>query len=337
MKGGKMRRLVWCGVILLILLLAGCHLPADDQEGELDPASATIVAETVAAAQRAATSGETGDDDSGQDSSGTDQAGATPTATQQSTGGTEEPDDEEDNGTDQARFISDVTIEDYTSVSPGEELTKTWRLQNVGTATWTTEYALVFDNGDQMDAPFRVPFLEEVPPQGYVNISVDFTAPDEAGEYSSYWMLENEDGDSFGTGAEFDQPIWMIIVVTSDELQTGSSDTGVAGGAAITNATVSANPVNYSGSCPAQISFTYTATTSNAGIVNLHLIFTTISPSGYVFDDPGVYSQTVAGATTLSYQYLFLPNSDVTATARVQAIGSNTFTSPPLQFSVNCN
>ena len=329
-------------VFLLILLLAGCNLPADNQNVELDPASATIVAETVAAAQQAADSGETGGDESGQDTSGVDQTDTTPTATQQSTADeTEEPDDDEgedeENGTDQARFVSDVTINDYTSVSPGEEITKTWRLQNVGTATWTTEYSLVFEEEDQMGAPFRVPMPEEVPPEGYVNISVDFTAPDTAGEYSSYWMLENEDGDLFGAGEDFDQPLWMIIVVSSDDLSTGSSDEGVAGGATITNATVSANPVNYSGSCPAQINFTYTATTSSDGIVNLHLIFTTISPTGYVFDDPGVYTQTVAGATTLSYQYLFLPNSDVTATARVQVIGSNTFTSPPLQFSVDCD
>ena len=92
-----------------------------------------------------------------------------------------------------------------------------------------------------------------------------------------------------------------------------------------------ANPINFSGSCPAQINFTYTVTTGSDGLVNYRLILTTISPSGYVFDPPLQYSQSVAGATTLSLPYLLISSSSVVATARVQAVGSNTFTSPPLR------
>ena len=207
----------------------------------------------------------------------------------------------------------------------------------MGTATWTTEYHLVFEDEEQMGAPDRVPFPAEVPPDGFVNLSVDLTVPDAVGEHSSYWLLENEDGETFGTGPDFDQPVWLIVVVAADDLQTGNSPQGIAGGATVTNATVAANPINFSGSCPAQINFTYTVTTSTDGIVNYRLILTTVSPSGYVFDPPQQYSQTVAGATTLSLPYLLISSSGVTATARVQAVGSNTFTSPPLQFTINCN
>ncbi|HET6846235.1 MAG TPA: NBR1-Ig-like domain-containing protein, partial [Anaerolineales bacterium] len=49
-----------------------------------------------------------------------------------------------------AAFVRDVSIPDGTTVQPGADFTKTWRLSNVGTCTWTTAYALVFVTGDRM-------------------------------------------------------------------------------------------------------------------------------------------------------------------------------------------
>jgi hypothetical protein len=341
-----MRKIIGFCLVVMIILLAGCTMPdGNEEEGDLDPTSMAIVEMTVAAVQEGSDSGSDNGDNQADDTDAVDPT-LTPTAAQQDQPDeTEEPDatdeaddDDEDDGLDQARFVSDVTIPDYAVVDAGDVITKTWRLQNVGTSTWTTDYALVFDDEDQMGAPDRVQLTAEVPPDGYINISVDFTVPNADGEYSSYWMLEDEDGNSFGTGDEFDQPIWMIITVgTGDNLETGSSPEGVAGGAPITNASVSADPVNYNGSCPAQVDFTYTVTTSSSGLVLYRLIFTTVSPSGYVFDPPEEYSQVVGGATTLSLPYLLISSDSVVATARVKAIGSNTFVSPPLQFTVTCN
>ena len=46
---------------------------------------------------------------------------------------------------DQAAFIRDVTVPDGSPFAPGETFTKTWRLQNTGTCTWTTSnYTLVY-------------------------------------------------------------------------------------------------------------------------------------------------------------------------------------------------
>src|SRR5690349_12154805 len=39
---------------------------------------------------------------------------------------------------DSAAYVKDVTIPDGTIFSPGAQFTKTWRLQNIGTCTWTT-------------------------------------------------------------------------------------------------------------------------------------------------------------------------------------------------------
>lgn len=113
---------------------------------------------------------------------------------------------------DHALFLADVTIPDGTEIIAGEPFTKIWRLQNIGLNAWTTEYAYVFVNGDQMDG-FPA-FLEvEVPPGGTLEISVPMIAPEEAGIYEGFWMLSNADGDIFGIGEEANQAFLVSIVV----------------------------------------------------------------------------------------------------------------------------
>ena len=53
---------------------------------------------------------------------------------------------------DWAQFIADVTVPDGTTYTPGATFQKTWRLKNIGTCTWTTSYALIFDSGNQLGA-----------------------------------------------------------------------------------------------------------------------------------------------------------------------------------------
>jgi hypothetical protein len=50
-------------------------------------------------------------------------------------------------------FVKDVSIPDGTDLASGQKFTKTWRLENVGTCTWTTDYDLVFVNGAAMSGP----------------------------------------------------------------------------------------------------------------------------------------------------------------------------------------
>ena len=51
-----------------------------------------------------------------------------------------------------AAFVSDVTIPDGTVMAPGQSFTKTWKLKNIGTTSWSN-YNLKFFDGEQMDAP----------------------------------------------------------------------------------------------------------------------------------------------------------------------------------------
>ena len=117
---------------------------------------------------------------------------------------------------DRAAFVSDVTIPDGTYLPGGTPFTKTWRLQNVGTCTWTTSYRLVFAGGDFMGASasaFNLP--TSVAPGGTIDVSVNMTAPISSGNYTSYWKLRNASGDDFGVGASGTSAFLVNINVSS--------------------------------------------------------------------------------------------------------------------------
>jgi hypothetical protein len=113
---------------------------------------------------------------------------------------------------DWAMFIKDVSIPDGTLLSPGEVFTKTWRLQNRGTCTWTPDYDVVFYGGAQMSgAAMQVPGY--VSPGQTVDVAVSFTAPSTPGHYTGYWLLRNSNGVLFGTGVHADETFYVDIYV----------------------------------------------------------------------------------------------------------------------------
>jgi len=113
---------------------------------------------------------------------------------------------------DWAMFIKDVTIPDGTQLSPGETFTKTWRLQNRGTCTWTPDYDVVFYNGAQMSGTtMQVPGY--IAPGQSVDVAVTFTAPSTPGHFVGYWILRNSSGILFGTGAWADETFYVDIYV----------------------------------------------------------------------------------------------------------------------------
>ena len=83
--------------------------------------------------------------------------------------------------TDRAQFIADVTVPDGTRYDPGATFTKTWKLRNSGTCTWSTSYTMVFDSGTQMGTTASVAMPSSVPPGNSVDVSVPMTAPSAAG------------------------------------------------------------------------------------------------------------------------------------------------------------
>ena len=111
-----------------------------------------------------------------------------------------------------ASFVTDVTIPDGSYIAPGSTFTKTWRIRNNGTTTWTTKYKLVFVSGTQMSNVSYVNLPYNVQPGQTVDISVQMTAPKDAGSYKSEWKLVNESGSQFGVGSNCQTAVYAEIV-----------------------------------------------------------------------------------------------------------------------------
>jgi hypothetical protein len=115
---------------------------------------------------------------------------------------------------DRAGFVSDVTVPDGTDFAPGATVTKTWRLRNDGSCTWTSGYALVFDHGDSMGAPASQQLTTgTVAPGQTIDVTVTLTAPAAEGTYRGYFQLRNPSGVVFGIGASADVAFWVEIEV----------------------------------------------------------------------------------------------------------------------------
>jgi hypothetical protein len=107
----------------------------------------------------------------------------------------------------------DVTIPDDTKMAPGQPFSKTWRLENAGSCTWTRLYAVTFFSGNSLGARFTQNLQQPVAPGAIVDITVDMVAPQNIGLYQSNWMLSDPDGGLFGIGPHGDAPFWVRIEV----------------------------------------------------------------------------------------------------------------------------
>lgn len=118
---------------------------------------------------------------------------------------------------DQAGFIDDISIPDGTVISAGTPFNKTWRLRNLGSCTWTSEYAVVFDSGSGggMNASASQKIGASVPPGQYIDITVPMKAPGAPGQYRDYWKMRNAAGVLFGLGAANERFYVDIKVVSS--------------------------------------------------------------------------------------------------------------------------
>ncbi len=107
-------------------------------------------------------------------------------------------------------FVTDVTIADNTNLRPGQAFTKTWQLRNAGTCAWNTGYTLVFKDGERMDSPASVAFLETAPGAS-LNLSVTLTAPTTDGFYTGLYEIHNPQGQAIPIGLT--KIVWVKIAV----------------------------------------------------------------------------------------------------------------------------
>lgn len=114
---------------------------------------------------------------------------------------------------DWAQYVADVTVEDGDIIPAGQGFYKTWRLKNIGTCTWTTDYDLIYSYGDRMEGAKVVPLTYDVAPGHTIDVAVFLRAPDEKGDYKGYWKLRDESGNTFGIGGNYDGEFWVEIQV----------------------------------------------------------------------------------------------------------------------------
>ncbi|MCJ7518481.1 MAG: NBR1-Ig-like domain-containing protein [Anaerolineaceae bacterium] len=105
-------------------------------------------------------------------------------------------------------FISE-TVPDGTAYDVGESFDKTWRLKNVGTCTWNSNYQIVFADGDKMGGPTSKNLSASVAPGESVDLGVSLIAPNTAGTYKGYWKVKDDQG------AYFVNNLWVEIKAKS--------------------------------------------------------------------------------------------------------------------------
>lgn len=116
-----------------------------------------------------------------------------------------------------AELVKEVTFAGGTKLAPRAEFVKFWLIKNVGTCTWEPTYKLVFTEGERFEGIYRMSILRKIEPGQTITLMVRFKAPAKTGDYTGYFKLQDKDGNSFGIGSDFQQPLSVSIKVSRSE------------------------------------------------------------------------------------------------------------------------
>lgn len=102
---------------------------------------------------------------------------------------------------DNMEFVADITIPDGSTIKPGYDFLKVWRIRNTGVCTWDDGYQLVLVQGGRiLDSPNVPDWIKtNIAPGEVVDLGANLTAPLANGEYSSCFIMQNDRGVFFGT------------------------------------------------------------------------------------------------------------------------------------------
>lgn len=112
---------------------------------------------------------------------------------------------------DQAAYVADVTIPDNTPIAPGAPFVKTWRIRNIGSCTWGSDYALIFTGGEPMGGQGPTPLPQPVQPGAEIELALALVGPSAPGVYRGEWKLQNGSGNLFGSRGTY--PFYVQILV----------------------------------------------------------------------------------------------------------------------------
>jgi hypothetical protein len=123
---------------------------------------------------------------------------ASPTATTPPPTATSRPSPSPTPCVNDSDFVTDINVPDGTHFAPGASFTKTWRLRNDGSCTWTTDYTFRYVAGDAMSGT-RISLPNAVPPGATIDLSVSLTAPAGAGSFRGTWQMFSPASEPFGS------------------------------------------------------------------------------------------------------------------------------------------
>lgn len=249
--------------------------------------------------------------------------------------------------TDRAEFVSDVTIPDGTQFGPGATFTKTWRIKNVGTSTWTKDYVLEFALGANLASTNKVNLPGDVSPGATVDISVEMTAPTTAGAYTSLWQLKSPTGAKFGVGANFNDAIYAQIQVVAGLPVTNNSTPGAATAVPtpsgpldpiqVSKVTVSADTATFSGECPHTFVFTAILNFTGGGAMKYQLEVSTTTPGFQLqLPDPIESTFTTNGPHTFGASFTLEMRDTVQGQAWLHILSPVDMVSDKTPFSLTC-
>lgn len=242
-------------------------------------------------------------------------------------------------------FITDVTVPDGTVFPPDANFTKTWRLKNIGSKTWTTEYSFVFVNGDRMEGN-AISLGQDVLPGQTIDISIPMTAPAEPDTYTGFWMFADENDNLFGVGEEANLAVFVEIQVTlatatpggpTATLDSTSRVTNTPEPSGLTGVNITVDSADYTGECPHTFTFDINFTLNGPATFRFQLEADAEDPN-YTFDlpDPETVSSTQSGAHTETRTYELTLRTSVSGQAFVHILEPDDELSDPVSFNLTC-
>jgi hypothetical protein len=106
-------------------------------------------------------------------------------------------------------FLLDVSVPDGSVFTPGAPIEKIWRVRNEGSCTWSRGYTIQIEDGPPLGG-ITEHVIPSTAPGDIAEITANFTAPNEAGNYRSSWRAHDIGDNSFGV------LIYIEIVVSED-------------------------------------------------------------------------------------------------------------------------
>ena len=103
-------------------------------------------------------------------------------------------------------FKNDVTIPDDTNMTPGQQFTKTWLVQNTGSCAWQPGFKWTLVGGNPMGGSTAT-LTQAVNPGAQYQVSVPMVAPNTSGESTGTWKMADANGTFFGEAP------WVKVMV----------------------------------------------------------------------------------------------------------------------------